>query len=106
MRAYGVIAVAGAMLLGVQPALADAIDGAWCREGKRFTITGPAIVTSGGLRMQGDYSRHAFSYVAPAGEANPGGTVSMRLVNEDTVQLRQGAEAPAETWQRCGPPIS
>jgi hypothetical protein len=40
-------AAASALLFGtVQPALADAIDGDWCRaDGKRMTSRGPAIVT-------------------------------------------------------------
>ena len=99
-------AALGTALVAATPALADAIDGAWCHEASRLTINGAAIVTPAGARIQGDYSRHAFSYVAPPGDANPGTTVSMRLINEDTVQLRAGAQAATEVWLRCGPPIS
>ena len=40
-----------------------------------------------------------------------GQTVSMTLLNEDTVQLRIGAapsyrDGPTQVWHRCGPPTS
>jgi hypothetical protein len=95
-----------AMLAG--PALADAIDGNWCHtDGRRFTISGPEIVTPGGKRMEGNYSRHWFSYVAPAPEPGAGETIFMTLANENTVYLRRGEAATAqETWVRCSPSIS
>ena len=50
-------------------ALADAIDGDWCdSNGKRMSIRGPTMVTPGGQQISGNYSRHYFSYVIPAGE--------------------------------------
>ena len=71
------------VLIGFQPALADAIDGDWCRsDGKRMTIRGPAIVTPGGRQTNGDYNRHFFSYVIPPGEAGAGATVSIQLLSE------------------------
>jgi hypothetical protein len=91
------------------PVLADAIDGNWCHsDGRRFSIRGPEIVTPGGKRMEGNYSRHAFSYQAPAPEANAGQTIDMTLANENTVFLRYGASAAGapETWQRCSASIS
>ena len=61
----------------VGAARADAIDGDWCRsDGKRMTIRGPAIVTPGGQKTNGNYSRHYFSYEIPAGEVGAGATVS------------------------------
>lgn len=102
MRA--IFGVFGLTLL-VSPAWADAIDGAWCHEGSRLTIACAAIVTPGGAKTSGDYSRHAFSYVAPAGDPAPGTTISMRLLNEETMQLKPAA-ADVETWRRCGPPTS
>ena len=62
----------------VGAARADAIDGDWCRSGgKRMTIRGPAIVTPGGQKTNGNYSRHYFSYEIPAGEVGAGATVSI-----------------------------
>jgi len=88
------------------PAFADAIDGNWCHtDGRRFSIRGPEIVTPGGRRMEGNYSRHGFSYTAPAPEPDAGKVVAMVLLNENTVQLQRG-EAPQETWVRCGPTVS
>ena len=106
MRIHVLGAVLGVSVLLTTPALADAIDGAWCREGLRLMISGPAIITAGGTKTQGNYSRHAFSYVAPVSDPGAGGTISMLLLNEDTMQLRASPEASPETWLRCGPPIS
>jgi hypothetical protein len=90
------------------PALADAIDGNWCHsDGRRFSIRGPEIVTPGGKRMEGNYSRHWFSYTAPAPEPGSGKTIFMTLADENTVQLRLGEPTSApETWVRCSPSIS
>jgi hypothetical protein len=100
-------AIALALLTG--PALADAIDGDWCHnDGRRFSIRGPQLVTPGGKHMEGNYSRHWFSYVVPAPESGSGQTVFMTLVDENTVQTRLGEEtaAKAETWIRCSPSTS
>lgn len=88
------------------PALADAIDGQWCdRTGRTFEIDGPKIVTPGGTTMTGDYTRHAFTYVVPAGEANAGQTVEMILLGEDDLDLTVGpaggARSQPERWRRC-----
>ncbi len=94
-------------------AWADVIDGHWCgTDGKRISIQGPAIITPAGSHTQGDYSRHFFSYVAPPADPDAGRTISMTLINEDTVHLRIGAapsyasDGPMQVWHRCGPPTS
>lgn len=101
-----VVALVLAMSAG--PALADIIDGDWCfmKDGRRFSIRGPEIVTPGGKKMQGNYSRHSFTYVVPAPEPGAGETVSMSLLNEETVGVRVGAEGAEETWRRCSPSTS
>lgn len=101
-----VAALALAAVAGL--ALADAIDGDWCfmKDGRRFSIRGAAIITPGGKTMQGDYSRHAFSYLVPAPEPGTGKTVFMTLMDENTVHLRVGAEGEMETWLRCSPSVS
>ncbi len=90
------------------PAFADAIDGHWCHDdGRRFSIRGPAIVTPGGRAMEGNYSRHWFSYVVPVPEPGAGETIFMTLMNENTVQTRRGETASAqEIWIRCAPSVS
>jgi hypothetical protein len=100
------VALALAMLAG--PAFADAIDGNWCHsDGRRFSIHGPEIVTPGGKHMEGNYSRHWFSYVAPAPEPGAGQTIFMTLADENTVYLRRGEAATSqETWVRCSPSVS
>ena len=99
--------LAFALSLAAFPALADSIDGNWCRDsGQRLSIAGPSIVTPGGARIQGDYSRHAFSYVVPAGEPGAGSTIEMRLLGEYDMQSRTaGTTAPLD-WKRCGPATS
>ena len=88
-------------------ALADSIDGDWCRtDGKRMSIRGPAIVTPGGQQTTGDYSRHSFSYVIPAGEAGAGATVSIQLLSEYLAHAREAADAPLQEWRRCQPGVS
>jgi hypothetical protein len=103
----GFLAVAATGLaLFATPALADAIDGNWCAaDGRTFSIRGPAITTPGGNEIQGDYSRHAFHYVVPDGEASAGEQVAMLLLNENEVKVQEGA-ADAKIWVRCKPAIS
>ena len=101
------IAALGLAMLA-SPAFADAIDGNWCHsDGRRFTIRGPEIVTPGGKRMEGNYSRHWFTYTAPAPEPGAGQTIFMALADENTVYLRLGEQtATPETWVRCSPSVS
>ena len=96
----GVVGIAG-------PALADAIDGDWCRDdGKRMSINGPAIVTPGGHQIKGDYDRHFFSYVVPQGEPGAGATVSIQLLGEYLAHARQGKDGAIQEWRRCKPGVS
>lgn len=108
MLKWKTLGVALALALIAGPALADRIDGDWCfmKDGRRFSISGPDIVTPGGKKMQGNYERHAFDYVVPAPEPGTGKTVFMTLVDENTVHLRVGAEGAMEVWLRCSPSVS
>ena len=60
--------------------------------------------------MTGEYDRHGFSYVVPPGEPGAGKTMVMALEDEDTMHMGEGdlrvLPETAETWRRCGPPIS
>ena len=97
-----VLAAAATLLLAPALARADAIDGNWCAaDGRVMTIEGPRILTPGGHRITGDYSRHAFSYVVPAGESDAGATIAMVLLNEETVRLHPVNGAEDEIWHRC-----
>ena len=97
-----------ASLLLVGPAFADAIDGNWCHsDGRHLSIRGSEIVTPAGKVMEGNYSRHWFSYVVPPPEPGTGQTIYMTLLNENMVHLRLGeASTNPETWVRCTPSIS
>ena len=102
------LALAMSSALVAYPALADAIDGEWCQpDGRHMSIKGPKIVTVGGNGLDGNYTRHSFSYVIPGNEPGAGQTVNMILMNEDTVQLMWPASAikppapPTEVWHRC-----
>lgn len=97
--------VAGLLLVS-GTAFADSIDGSWCRTGARLTISGPTIVTPGGTRMSGQYDRHGFTYVVPAGEPGAGGTVEMRLLGEHDMQSRSAAQGAVQDWRRCDPETS
>jgi len=101
------------LVMPARPACADAIDGHWCfPDGRRMSIQGPSIVTPQGTPTQGDYARHFFTYVVPRTDQGAGNTISMALVNEDTVHLRIGtipggtSNGPVQVWHRCGPPTS
>jgi hypothetical protein len=98
------IIAAGALGVATGPARADAIDGDWCLGSGHFAIDGPNILTPGGNRIQGSYSRHAFAYVAPPNEPGAGGRIEMVLLNEETLRLTRTKEASApEIWLRCKP---
>jgi hypothetical protein len=104
----GAACVLIAALLTPGLARADAIDGNWCdSKGGYLEIRGPQILTPGGARMAGDYSRHAFRYVAPDGERHAGATIDMVLADEDTIHL-VNVTAPdgTEVWRRCSAPVS
>jgi hypothetical protein len=98
-------AVVVVLIIGsLSVARADVIDGNWCSgDGRHFSIAGPTIVTAEGVKTQGNYSRHAFSYTIPAPGPSAGAEVFMILLNEVTVRLRVGADpaAPTEIWKRC-----
>ena len=97
-------AVMAALLLPTTPALADRIDGDWCYNSLSFTIDGPSIVTPGGTRMTGEYDRHGFRYVVPAGEADSGARIDMTQFNDTTVEVTTsppGGAVRTEIWRRC-----
>jgi hypothetical protein len=89
---------------GATSAFADVIDGDWCLGTSHFSIDGPNIQTPAGNRVQGNYSRHGFSYVVPANETGGGSEITMVLLNEENVRLtRAGQSASPEIWRRCRP---
>ena len=98
-------AVMAALLLPAAPALADKIDGNWCfTDSRHMSIDGPAIVTPGGTSMTGEYDRHGFRYVVPAGEADAGAQVDMIQHDDYTIQVTTtpaGGAARTEIWKRC-----
>ena len=106
-------ALIAAALLPMGSALADVIDGEWCHaDGRHFSIKGPEIMTPGGNRLEGRYTRHSFDYVIPPAEPASGQTVSMILRNENTVHLSVGpaevsvTRGPVQVWLRCAPRTS
>jgi hypothetical protein len=107
-RLFLVLAGAALLWLATTHARADVIDGDWCNaDGKRMKIRGPEIVTPGGTQTRGNYTRHSFVYVVPAGEAGAGETVSIILLSEYLAHARQGpADAPIKVWNRCPPGVA
>jgi hypothetical protein len=94
-------------LVTATAARADAIDGNWCRsDGKRMSIRGSEIVTPGGSKIMGDYSRHFFSYVVPPGEAGAGNKVAITLLNEHLAHAREGNDPAIQEWRRCQADVS
>jgi hypothetical protein len=103
-----ILQVAAGVLLQTGIAHADAIDGDWCStDGMRMSIRGEKITTPGGKQIEGNYSRHAFDYVIPAGENGSGDVVNIVLRGEYLAVSRQGpAQAPLREWHRCKEGIS
>jgi len=98
----GVAAGLAGFLVLAGPARADSIDGNWCdTKGKTMSISGSTIVTPGGTRTDGQYSRHNFAYTVPDRESGAGTPVTMSLVTENTIRLQAGTSGPPETWHRC-----
>ena len=94
------------LIFAVPTAHADSIDGAWCKDqGQRMVIQGASILTPAGSRTHGDYGRHFFTYVVPAGDPGAGTQIRMVLLGEEHVQVQEGAAQPA-MWTRCGPATS
>ena len=91
------------VLLGTVAARADAIDGDWCFATQNLNIQGPRIRTPGGNEMQGDYSRHGFSYVVPANETGAGTAIDMQLMGEELMLLTRNKTGTPENWRRCKP---
>ena len=87
---------------------ADAIDGDWCAaDGQRMSIKGASITTPGGKTIEGNYTRHAFDYVVPAGEQGSGEAVNILLRGEYLALSRQGpASGSLREWHRCKEGIS
>lgn len=102
-RVLALVSCVVSLLLAASPARADAIDGQWCLGAKSFEIEGPNIRTPSGVRSIGNYDRHGFEYVVPAGEADAGMKIVMQLVNEEAVRLTRGSALPPEIWRRCKP---
>jgi hypothetical protein len=100
--------VAIATLLQTGVGRADAIDGDWCgADGLRMSIRAEKITTPGGRQIEGNYSRHAFDYVVPAGENGSGDVVSIILRGEYLALSRQGSgDGPVRESHRCKETIS
>jgi hypothetical protein len=91
----------------IHVARADAIDGDWCAaNGKRMSIRGPSIVTPGGQQTSGNYTRHFFSYVIPAGETGAGATIEIQLLGEYLAHASQAGDTSVLEWRRCQPGVS
>ena len=109
MRAKaGLIAACGFLTVAAGVAKADAIDGDWCstKSLRHLNIQGPVIITPAGERVDGNYARHFFDYLAPTGELEAGKRVWMRLVNEETMLFLADGGTTPEVWNRCSKPVA
>ena len=86
-------------------AFADAIDGDWCNmDGSHLRIDGAQIELDAGLLVQGKYSRHAFSYLAPKGAPEAGTEVVFVLRSDDEmrrVRVPNAMPEHSDLWRRC-----
>jgi len=103
-RRTNIAVLAAGLALTAGTALADRIDGNWCKPGEmaQFSIDGPHIQTVTGRAVTGDYGRHSFAYVVPEGDPGAGDTVRMRLLNDEEVRVWFDP-GEGEVWERCKP---
>src|SRR5260370_24763864 len=97
-KSLGVIVGLAALLLAAPPALAQGIDGSWCRNDQRLTINGRTIMTPGGGQTQGENGGDAVSRIVPPRGPPPGGLLTPHPPHE--------AHAPTPTTRHAPPPIS
>ncbi|MDE2444545.1 MAG: hypothetical protein KGO94_00090 [Alphaproteobacteria bacterium] len=97
-----------ALLAAPTLAYADAIDGAWCNKaGQHLSISGPELTLNDYSKLQGAHRRHEFLYTVPAGGADAGDQIYLRLLNEDQMASYhiKGDEAVDPIgWDRCALP--
>jgi len=95
--------ILGTFLLGVStPVKADRIDGHWCHGIQHLFIDGPNITTPSGTKMTGEYGRHTFRYIVPAGEPGAGATISMQQQHDKLVFVTSTAsEGKVQSWIPC-----
>ncbi len=106
-RASVLALAAAALMFPVSAALADQIDGHWCfTDGRNLSIDGAKIVTPGGNRIEGNYTRHAFSYTVPDGEAGAGTITAMNQLNDLMMHLRPDGASEPQLWRRCTAPTA
>ena len=80
---------------------ADEISGDWCSAlGAHLRIEGDTVITPGGQRTHGIYSRHAYEFILPEGEDDAGVVVRLRQLSEERVIVTFEGRDPEE-WQRC-----
>jgi hypothetical protein len=93
------------IMLFASAAQADAIDGDWCNDdGSHVRIDGPKIELSSGKIVEGNYSRHAFSYIVPQGEWEAGVEVKFVLSSEELMRRMRNPDVMpehADLWRRC-----
>lgn len=88
---------------------AQTLDGDWCSvDGVRtMSIQGPTIVIPDGSRITGQHEESFFRFHVPADRPKAGGTVSMVLLDHDTMRLTDAADrwlatvVAGELWHRC-----
>ncbi len=101
------LALAATALLLPAGAQADQIDGHWCfTDGRNLSIDGAKIVTPGGNRIEGNYTRHAFSYTVPDGETGAGTVTAMNQLNDLMMHLRTDGAIEPQLWRRCTAPTA
>ena len=94
--------------LSATPALADQIDGTWCKPNSndRMSINGPRVITPEGNEVTARYSRHDIEYDVPEGERPVGGRIHAEQLDDNRIDVsrikKDQKEPPAhDIWKRC-----
>ena len=105
MRSFLKFSLFAALALVPAHALADRIDGDWCDpSGAHLKIDGPQIQLGANPPIMGKYSRHAFSYIAPAGDVEAGKEILfLQRSEEEMRRVREPNAMPEheDIWRRC-----
>jgi len=90
------------------PAMADRIDGIWCKpnSSERMMIDGERVITPAGNEVTARYTRHAIEYDVPDGERPQGGRIHAAQLDDNRIDVarikRVQPEPPAhDIWTRC-----
>ena len=97
-----------AVLVQINFAHADQIDGKWCSlDGKSLNVNFTDVTTPGGNKVKANYNRHHIDFIIPAGEEDEGSKFGADQMNDNQIRVTiteaDGESRPPNIWaaQKC-----